>query len=382
MSSGQLGQLLASKEVIIVCGPGGVGKTTVSAAAGIKAAHELGGRILVLTVDPARRLATALGLDQVGNEATQIDPERLTIDGIEARGELWVAQLDTKASWDDLVRQHAPDAATRDAILANTLYENVTAKFVQSHDYIAMERLHDLHASGDYDLIIIDTPPSRHAVDFLDAPERMAEFFSSRLLRWLTVPYRSKLFTAASKPFYSVADRVLGQQFLREIADFFLLFQTMYKGFVERATEVQRTLRDDRTSFVVVSTLEAASVNECQYFMDALDERDLHLGGVVFNRALPKYFTSRPASTAARKLDRHCESLAAELALGDYAPEMVARVISDVATGFLDFSLAATRQAETKARLVSAPGVGVTTLALLAADASDFETLTTISRSL
>ena len=261
MSETDLEQLLAAKEIIVVCGPGGVGKTTVAASAGLIAAQHLGGRVLVLTVDPARRLATALGLEALGNEVTQIDPALLAVDGIDARGELWVAQLDTKRSWDDLVGRHAPDAATRNAILDNSLYENVTAKFVQSHDYIAMERLHELHGTGDYDLIIVDTPPSRSAVDFLDAPERMADFFSSRLLRWLTVPYRSRLFTAASRPFYSVADRILGQQFLREIADFFLLFQTMYPGFVERAGEVQRTLQDRRTSFVVVSTLDAASVN-------------------------------------------------------------------------------------------------------------------------
>ena len=139
-------------------------------------------------------------------------------------------------------RRHAPDDATRDAILGNSLYENVTGTFVQSHDYIAMERLHELHASGRYDLIVVDTPPSRNAIDFLDAPDRMAEFFSSRLLRWLTVPYRSRLFTAASRPFYNVADRVLGQQFLRDIADFFLLFQTMYEGSSRGPEEVQRTL--------------------------------------------------------------------------------------------------------------------------------------------
>ena len=118
--------------------------------------------------------------------------------------------LDTKQSWDDLVRPHAPDAATRDAILANPLYENITGRFVQSHDYIAMERLYEIHASGRYDLIVVDTPPTRNAIDFLEAPERMADFFSSRLLRWLTVPARSRVFTLASKPFYTVADRILG----------------------------------------------------------------------------------------------------------------------------------------------------------------------------
>jgi anion-transporting ArsA/GET3 family ATPase len=158
--------------------------------------------------------------------------------------------LDTKQSWDDLVRRHAPDAATRDAILANPLYENITTRFVHSHDYIAMERLYDIHATGAYDLLVVDTPPSRNALDFLDAPARMAEFFSSRLLRWLTVPYRSRVMTAASRPFYQLADRILGSQFLQDIAEFFILFQTMHDGFVERRAP-SNACSDTRTTFVV-----------------------------------------------------------------------------------------------------------------------------------
>ena len=132
--------------------------------------------------------------------------------GITPRGELWAAMLDTKAGWDELIRRHAPDAKVRDAVLANPLYQNITSRFVHSHDYLAMEQLHDLHASGEYDLVVVDTPPSRNALSVLDAPARMLEFFGSRLLRWLTVPYRSRLFTVASKPFYQIADRVLGQR--------------------------------------------------------------------------------------------------------------------------------------------------------------------------
>lgn len=368
-ADGGLGQLLTAKEVVVVCGPGGVGKTTVAAAAGILAAQHLGGRILVMTIDPARRLATALGLDSLDNEEVQIAPEALTVDGNKPRGELWVAQLDTKQSWDDLVGRHAPDAATRDAILENSLYENVTGKFVESHQYIAMERLHELHSSGRYDLIIIDTPPSRNAVDFLDAPQKMADFFGSRLLRWLTVPYRSRLFNAASRPFYSVADRILGQQFLREIADFFLLFQTMYDGFVDRAGEVERTLRDRRTSFVVVSTLEPASVSECQFFMDALEQRDLNLGAVVLNRTLPEYFTSKSAIAAALSLDQHAADLAETLETAA-PPALVEVVLHEVASSFLDFGAEAARQQELREELQDRPPVLVT-LPLLPHDLVD-----------
>src|SRR3546814_1663331 len=165
-----------------------------------------------------------------------------------------------------------------------------------------MERLYEIHSSCRYDLIVVDTPPTRNAIDFLEAPERMADFFSSRLLRWLTVPARSRMLTMASKPFYSVADRILGSKFLEDIAEFFLLFQTMYDGFVERAEAVTRTLADKRTTFVVVSTLESAPVREAEFFVDALQERGLHLGAVILNRVLPSWFLEDGTRDAATVL--------------------------------------------------------------------------------
>ena len=257
--------LLAAKEMVLVCGSGGVGKTTTAAAMAVRATTEIGGRVLVLTVDPARRLADALGVGALGNEARLVPPDAFTAAGVEPRGELWAAMLDTKAGWDELIRRHAPDAKVRTSVLANPLYQNITSRFVHSHDYLAMDQLHELHASGRFDLIIVDTPPSRNALDVLDAPGRMKEFFGSRLLKWLTLPYRSRLFTAASKPFYQVADRVLGSRFLQDIAEFFMLFQAMEPGFVAHAREVERVLVDPRTTFIVVSTLEAAPTHEATY---------------------------------------------------------------------------------------------------------------------
>ena len=356
-STGSIEQLLAAKEIVIHCGSGGVGKTTTAAAAAAMAAVHHGGKVLVLTVDPARRLANALGLETFGNVETQVPREAFVEAGVEPRGELWAAMLDTKQSWDDLVRRHAPDAATRDAILANPLYKNVTGRFVQSHDYIAMERLYEIHASGTYDLIVVDTPPTRNAIDFLEAPERMADFFSSRLLRWLTVPARSRVLTFASKPFYSVADRILGSKFLEDIAEFFLLFQTMYGGFVDRAKAVTRTLEDHRTSFVVVSTLESAPVREAEYFIDALDERGLHLGAVVLNKVLPDWFLDKAATGGAKALCSRSDELAGELpdATGDR--EQVGRVLREVGESFLNFQVVAKREAEIRAELSAAPEV-------------------------
>jgi anion-transporting ArsA/GET3 family ATPase len=349
--------LLSAKEIVIACGSGGVGKTTTVATAAAMAAVHLEGRVLALTVDPARRLANALGLQQVGNTETRVDKQAFADAGVTARGELWVAMLDTKASWDELVREHAPDRRTADAILANPLYRNITAKFVHSHDYIAMERLHDIHSSGRYDLIVVDTPPTRNAIDFLDAPSRMADFFSSRLLRWLIAPYRSRLLTAASKPFYSVADRVLGAQFLQDIADFFILFQTMYDGFVERAKAVTRTLQDDRTSFLVVTTLDPDPVREAEFFIAELRRRQYHLGAVVFNRVLPAYLRDRDARVAAERLRDDADELAASLKIGERDRAAFADVLREIAESFLGYRALATRQAEQLAEFGSASEV-------------------------
>jgi anion-transporting ArsA/GET3 family ATPase len=356
-STGSIEQLLAAKEIVIHCGSGGVGKTTTAAAAAAMAAVHHGGKVLVLTVDPARRLANALGLETFGNVETRVPPEAFAEAGVEPRGELWAAMLDTKQSWDDLVRRHAPDPATREAILANPLYKNITGRFVQSHDYIAMERLYEIHASGTYDLIVVDTPPTRNAIDFLEAPERMADFFSSRLLRWLTAPARSRVLSMASKPFYSVADRILGSKFLEDIAEFFLLFQTMYAGFVDRAKAVTRTLEDSRTSFVVVSTLESAPVREAEFFVDALEDRGLHLGAVVLNKVLPGWFLDKEATAAAKALCARSDALAAELPEAIGEPHQVGRVLREVGESFLNFQVVAKREAEMRAELSAAPEV-------------------------
>jgi anion-transporting ArsA/GET3 family ATPase len=349
-----LDALLAAKEMVLVTGSGGVGKTTTAAALGASAAAHLGGRVLVLTIDPARRLADALGVGALGNTATQVSDTAFESAGVAPRGELWAAMLDMRAGWDELIRRHAPDATVRDAVLANPLYQNITGRFVHSHDYLAMERLHELHASGQYDLIVVDTPPSRNALDVLDAPTHMREFFGSRLLRWLTVPYRSRLFTAASKPFYQIADRVLGSRFLQDIAEFFMLFQAMEKGFVEHARQVEQLLGDHRTTFVVVTTLEAAPAHEADFLARELQRRDFHLGAIIANRVLPDGFTSRAAARSARRLQ--------ELARGELASAIGTRlgvdaavvgdVLGEISVRFDDVRLVASREAERRAELV------------------------------
>lgn len=371
---GSVDALLASKEIVVACGSGGVGKTTSAAAMAAMAAVHHGGKVLVLTVDPARRLADALGLQGIGNVETRVPPSAFAAAGVRPRGELWAAMLDTKQSWDDLVARHAPDASTRDRILVNPLYQNISGKFVQSHDYIAMERLYEIHSEGRFDLIVVDTPPTRNAVDFIEAPERMAEFFSSRLLRLLIVPYRSRVVNIASRPFYQVADRILGSQFLADIAEFFILFQTMYAGFVTRARAVERLLADSRTTFVVVSTLEAAPVREAEWFIDVLSAKKLHLGALILNKVLPDYLLDERAGERATALSASASAVAtggsvaadaggpapatagggvAEAVGAD--PVLVTRVLSEVGDNFRNFAVVARREAAQRQALPRSP---------------------------
>ena len=363
MTSASLDPLLASREIVVYCGSGGVGKTTVAAATGLAAAVELGGSVLVLTIDPAKRLADALGVGPFGNVATRVPDEAFAGAGVKPRGQLWAAMLDTKQSWDSLVRRHAPDPETAGRILANPLYQNITGRFVQAHDYIAVERLYELHLDGTFDLIVVDTPPTRNALDFLDAPARMADFFSSRLLRLLTVPYKSRIVNLASKPFYQVADRILGTQFLQDIAEFFILLQTMAPGFVERAEAVSRLLHDRRTTFVVVTTLEAAPAREGQFFIEVLGARKFHLGAVVLNKVLPDYLRDVGGASAkvASRIEARSTETAAELVpvLGCDVPAQLQRVLTEVAENFLRFQLVAQREAEQQADLGRVPEVVV-----------------------
>jgi anion-transporting ArsA/GET3 family ATPase len=337
-----------------------VGKTTTAAAAAAMAAVHHGGRVLVLTVDPARRLASALGLEGFGNIETRVPNAAFTQAGVKPRGELWAAMLDTKQSWDNLVVRHAPDKVTTQRILENPLYQNISGKFVQSHEYIAMERLYEIHLEGLYDLVVVDTPPTRNALDFIEAPQRMADFFSSRFLRLLTVPYRSRLVNYASKPFYQVADRILGSQFLEDIAEFFILFQTMNAGFVERAEAVTRLLHDKRTTFMVVSTLEAAPLHEAEFFMRVLSDKSFHLGAVVLNKVLPDYLLDEQAARLAGRFVEQADPLGAAVAGTAGDGGQVARVLREIGENFRNYQVVAQREAEQRAELAGSPEVVAT----------------------
>jgi anion-transporting ArsA/GET3 family ATPase len=369
--AGTIETLLGSREIVVTCGPGGVGKTTTAAAAGAMAASRIGGRVLVLTVDPARRLADALGLKGIGNEVTEVPAKVFTDAGLPLKGSLHAAMLDTKQSWDALIARHAPDEATRDRILENPLYQNITGRFIQSHDYIAMERLYELHSTGEWDLIVVDTPPTRNALDFLDAPARMADFFSSRLLRWLIAPARSSLLNLASKPFTQIADRILGTQFLSDIAEFFLSMQSMYEGFVDRANAVARLMADERTSFLVVSSSETVPLREAEFFSAELARRKLDVGAVILNKVLPDALSDPGALATAEAIEQRHAELAATLAGPMKVDEAVLdRVLLTVTESYSDFAVVARREAAARERFAS-EGATLITIPNLEGEISD-----------
>ena len=371
-------RLLREKSILVTAGAGGVGKTTTAAAIGLLAALETRRKVLVLTVDPARRLADAMGMANFGNVVTKVDLGRVAQG--KAHGELYVAMLDTKASWDDLVARYAPNIRVRQEILANPIYANISSRFVQSHDYIAMESLYDIYNRGEFDLIVVDTPPSRNAIDFLDAPARMADFFSSKLLRWITAPYRSRLVFSAFKPFYQVADRILGSQFLGEVAEFFMLFQSMYEGFIARANSVSGLLRSDACAFLVVASPEYVPMREAEFFLGALKDRNLNLGALIVNRSLPDFLSDADAARAARSLVADPAKMARGKFRGADA-KVLASVLGEVGQTFIDFaglyaeekSLLATLAID-RAKVVRAP--------YLETDVADLEALARIGYNL
>ena len=373
--------VVGASDVMIVCGAGGVGKTTTAAAIALGIAERRSARVLVLTIDPAKRLADALGLRSVGNQASSVDLRST------AKGHLSVAMLDTSASWDDLVRANAPDTVTAAKILANPLYRNITQRFVQSHDYIAMERLYELRVQGDYDVIVIDTPPSRHALDFLDAPARMADFFTSALLKWITLPYRiggergGRLGYLAAKPFYQIADRILGSDFLRDIAEFFLLFQSMYDGFVERAEAVASLLHESTTTFVVVSTLEPSPLYEAEFFLNELERRKMKVGVMLLNRTLPPVFTDAAAVDAARHLASENTTVEVPSVPPPPVGTELRRVRRAVGATFLRFAFLAASQAAQERRLARQPDV-VLRVPLMDAPIGDVEALSRLGSHL
>jgi anion-transporting ArsA/GET3 family ATPase len=269
--------LIERKEIVICAGAGGVGKTTTAAAIALGMA-ERGLKVAVLTIDPARRLANSLGLPELGNEE-----HRVEIDG---SGELWAMMLDPKRTFDDLIEKHAPDERTRDAVLSNRIYQELSNAVAGSQEYMAMEKLYELYQEERYDLLVLDTPPSRNALDFLDAPERLSRFVDSRSLQLFLRPGRLglKVFGRGTGMLFSVLQKVTGVDLLQDLSEFFASFGDMAEGFRERAARTSELLADRRTTFVMVTSPRRDAIDEAIFFHRRLRERRLPFGGVVVNR--------------------------------------------------------------------------------------------------
>ena len=270
-------------EIIICCGSGGVGKTTISAALAVRAA-EAGRKVVVLTIDPARRLAQSLGLGELDNTPRPVQ-------GIDdsAGGSLDAMMLDMKRTFDDVVLAHSsPDKA--DALLRNPFYEALSSSFSGTQEYMAMERLGQLHAqsgtAGGWDLIIVDTPPARSALDFLDAPEHLSALLDGRFLRLLLAPARGpfRLMSVGFTLVSSALKKVLGSQILGDVQTFVAAFEALFGGFRQRAAQTIELLSSEHTTFLVVATAERDALREAAYFVDRLTEEKMPLSGLVINR--------------------------------------------------------------------------------------------------
>ncbi|WP_051233187.1 ArsA family ATPase [Pseudonocardia asaccharolytica] len=274
----------AETRILVCCGSGGVGKTTTSAALAMRAA-ERGRKVVVLTIDPARRLAQALGLGELSNE-----PRRVA--GLDADGELHAMMLDMRRTFDEMVYAHAdPDRAEK--IIATPFYQAISSSFSGTQEYMAMEKLGQLAATGHWDLIVVDTPPSRSALDFLDAPQRMSDFLDGRMIRLLSAPARAggrglrRIVGAGFQLFAKAVSTVIGGAMLADASAFVQAFDTMFGGFRERATATYSLLRSPGTAFLVVATPEPDALREAAYFVDRLSTEDMPLAGLILNRTHP-----------------------------------------------------------------------------------------------
>ena len=277
---------LATRRVLVTCGSGGVGKTTTAAALALRAARN-GRRVLVCTIDPSRRLATSLGKGQLSGRPRAIDLRGLA----PARGgALHAMVLDVKGTFDALVARHTTDAAARDRILKNRFYQHVSAALVGSHEYMAMEKLLELAQDERFDLVVLDTPPTRHALDFLEAPDRLLGFLDVSILRFFLRPYFAagrltvQVATRTGAALVKLLDRFMGLQFLQELSEFFLAFEGMYDGFRARAAEVHALLRAETTGFVLVAGPQPQALEEALYFHRRLAEKRMSFVGFLVNR--------------------------------------------------------------------------------------------------
>ncbi|MGH9135855.1 MAG: ArsA family ATPase [Acidimicrobiales bacterium] len=348
-------ELLDSSSVVVCCGSGGVGKTTIAAVLAMEAARR-GRKAAVVTIDPAKRLANAMGLAGLSNEPSIVPGDW--------PGELWALMLDTKRTFDSLVSKHAADEAQAERILANRFYQNISGALSGTQEYMAAEKLYELHHESDFDLVVVDTPPTRNALDFIDAPRRLTRFLDHRLYRILMAPTRGVLRAAsvAAQAFVRTVSKVVGGEVFEDAILFFQAFDGMEKGFKQRADAVLELLSDADTAFVLVASPRRDTVAEADFFADKLGGAGIEVRALVVNRMHPRFGSglAEAAVERARTLDG--------TALGAHYANLA------------DFRLVADREeahlAELAAKVAPAPVVRVP---MLAGDVHDLDGLTQVS---
>jgi anion-transporting ArsA/GET3 family ATPase len=284
-----LDEVLARRRVLCCVGSGGVGKTTTAAALALRAAMA-GQRALVLTIDPARRLANSLGLKALGNRETRIDSDVFRAAGLHPRGEMYAMMLDLKLTWDELVQRQAPSPGHAQRILDNSLYQKLSTAMAGSLEYMAMEKVYELHTSGRFDVVVLDTPPTANALDFLRAPDRILDVLDNDAMRIVLGPLLKasriglKLFALPAGLVLRTLARFTGQNFLRDLAHFMVAFEGMYEGFKDRAMKVKRLLSGPETGFVLVTGPNPLTIEEALFFHRALRDDGISTAAVVVNR--------------------------------------------------------------------------------------------------
>jgi anion-transporting ArsA/GET3 family ATPase len=290
-------ELVSDRDVVICCGSGGVGKTTTAAVLALEGARR-GRSACVVTIDPARRLADTLGLEELTNAPTEIDRDRWLGSDPDAApgGRLFALMLDSKSTFDNLVTTNAADEEQAQRILGNTFYRNVSGALGGTQEYMAMEKLYELHDEGGFDLIVVDTPPTRHALDFLDAPKRLTRLLDNRIFRLLMTPTRAtmKVASVAVQTFLRTVARVVGAEVINDIIAFFRAFEGMEEGFRERAQAVDRLLADPDTAFVLVTSPRRDALEEAMFFADRLADTGQHVDTLIVNRVHPSFGDEMP----------------------------------------------------------------------------------------
>lgn len=321
--------LLEGKRICVCGGSGGVGKTTTSAAIALGMAA-LGAKVAVVTIDPAKRLANALGLEELGNEPRLVEPERLRTGGLELRGELWAMMLDPKRTFDELIERLAPDPASAEEILANRVYRELSTAVAGSQEFTAVSKLYELDREYDFDLLVLDTPPSRNALDFLDAPGRLTSFLEGRMLKLFVRPtgLGMRILGRGSGALAAALQRVTGVDLLSDLSTFFRLLGGMTDDFRERAAEVEKMLKGSTTAFLLVTSAQRDPIDEAIWFRRTLRENGFPFAGVIVNRV-------------------HHDLLGSDLTYSDVAAALEARLGSDlagrVAENFADYHVLARR---------------------------------------